>query len=111
VHGKVTTWFMTPEQLADYVKKHPIIESERPKGSTFADVKDAQYRKAKQEKLIDKLRELYLSGMSFPKIAEELSLGESTVKNWITEQRKMNPEKWPRRQGKNKTDATNIGPK
>jgi DNA-binding NarL/FixJ family response regulator len=100
VHGKVTTWYMTPEQLADYVKKHPIQSTERPKGSTFAEIKGAQYRKSQQEKLIEKLHELYTSGMSFPEIANELSLGESTVKNWVTDQRKLDPDKWPRRHGR-----------
>lgn len=30
-HGKVTTWYMTPEQLAEYIKKHPIRPIEPPK--------------------------------------------------------------------------------
>lgn len=43
--GQVTTWFMTPEQLAEYVKKHPIkpTKKERP-GSFDTDHRGPDYK-------------------------------------------------------------------
>ncbi len=52
--GKVKTWYMTEEERIAYIKKHPIVPIEKPKGSAFADVqyvnahrKRAAKRKAK----------------------------------------------------------------
>lgn len=33
--GKVEVWYMTEEERQAYIKKHPIQELERPKGSSF----------------------------------------------------------------------------
>lgn len=33
--GKVVEWKMTEEERQAYIKKHPIIKQERPKGSSF----------------------------------------------------------------------------
>ncbi|MDE3837916.1 hypothetical protein C0966_00645 [Bacillus methanolicus] len=38
-HGKVTTWYMTPEQLAEYIKKHPIKpQPKRKNDKDFANI-------------------------------------------------------------------------
>lgn len=35
LNGEVHTWFMTEEERLAYIKKHPILATEKPKGSTF----------------------------------------------------------------------------
>ncbi|WP_366160594.1 hypothetical protein ABXS71_16915 [Bacillus infantis] len=46
--GKVETWYMTKEELAAYVEKHPIRRTEKPKGSSFANVQtDYKWRPKK----------------------------------------------------------------
>ncbi|WP_253620684.1 hypothetical protein [Bacillus amyloliquefaciens] len=30
-HGEVTTWVMSEEERLEYIKKHPIISTEKPK--------------------------------------------------------------------------------
>jgi hypothetical protein len=42
--GKVHVWYMTEEQRLDYIKKHPIIPTERPKGSTFEELKEKKWK-------------------------------------------------------------------
>ena len=48
MHSKVTTWVMTPEQLAEYVAKHPIIPTGKPKGSSYENIYTMQNNKRKK---------------------------------------------------------------
>lgn len=51
LNGEVTTWYMTPEQLAEYVAKHPIIPKGKPKGTGYSDIHDTRgYRKKQEER-------------------------------------------------------------
>jgi hypothetical protein len=36
--GKITVWQMTEEERLAYIEKHPIRTTEKPKGSTFANI-------------------------------------------------------------------------
>lgn len=113
VHGKVTVWRMTEKERLAYIAKHPIQSTEKPKGSTFAEINDAQYQKAKKNRLKqeskpreriidrvdkDKLHRLYIDGEPLKDIAGKLGVSESTLNYFLREQRKLNPEKWPHRQ-------------
>jgi hypothetical protein len=42
--GKVTTWQMTPEQLAEYIEKHPRKPMKTPKRSSTIDHIDYKWR-------------------------------------------------------------------
>lgn len=111
MHGQVTVWYMTPEQLAEYVEKHPIVKTEKPKGAEYSmdkvDFKAvSENRKDTFRKqgvrLIDdvdtnRLYKLFLSGMKLGDIAKNLGITTATLNNYIKEQRKNDPEKWPYR--------------
>lgn len=47
--SKVTVWYMTEEERLAYIKKHPIIPTEQPKGSSYLNVQDIQYHKHRQK--------------------------------------------------------------
>lgn len=51
LNGEVHTWFMTEEERLAYIKKHPIVQTEKPKGSTYANVYDIPAYRRRQEKL------------------------------------------------------------
>lgn len=51
LNGEVTTWFMTEEQRLAYIEKHPIIQTGKPKGSSFAEIYDVAAYKKKQAAL------------------------------------------------------------
>jgi DNA-directed RNA polymerase specialized sigma subunit len=110
--GKVTTWFMTPEELADYVKKNPITSTKQPSETKFST--DAIDHKAmaerrnealKGKRIMDKvdkevLHKLFISGRRLVDIAKSLKVSEANLSNYITKQRKIEPEKWPLRKQK-----------
>lgn len=52
--GEVETWFMTPEQLAAYVDKHPIISARDAVGQNYKDFRQQtrQRHEAAREKSI-----------------------------------------------------------
>ncbi|KEF40156.1 hypothetical protein M670_00172 [Schinkia azotoformans MEV2011] len=112
MNGKVHTWYMTPEQLADYIKKNPIIPSGKPRIEAFSDVHTFDERKKKTiENQIkkrransfmnnvdhEKLHKLFLKGHTIPNIAKLLDMPVSRVHGFIKKQREINPEKWPKR--------------
>jgi hypothetical protein len=37
MNGEVTVWYMTEEERLAYIAKHPIIPTEKPKGSSYVD--------------------------------------------------------------------------
>lgn len=46
--NEVTTWYMSPEELAEYVKKHPIKSAKKNRGQTAKPVKkDYKWRSQK----------------------------------------------------------------
>lgn len=96
---------MTPEQLAEYVKKHPIV----PTGKTSFSTEAIDYEVTNQRKIeamkgkkimdnvdTDKIHKLYVEGISIPAIAQELNVNRSTLNNYIYAQRKIDPAKWTR---------------
>jgi DNA-directed RNA polymerase specialized sigma subunit len=105
--GKVTTWFMTPEELAEYVEKHPIVSTKQPSETKFStDAIDhkavAERRKVALEgnRIMDKvdkdvLHKLFMSGRRLADIAKSLKISEGNLSNYIQKQRKIEPEKWP----------------
>ncbi|WP_066316847.1 hypothetical protein [Bacillus sp. FJAT-29814] len=110
--GRVHTWKMTDEQRSDYVKKHPIVPTDKPSGTSLVNVSEMQYSKAKENSLetrrkqsnriidgvdTDYLHKLFLAGESLSYIAKALKINESTLNNYIKERRQVEPEKWPRR--------------
>jgi hypothetical protein len=103
--GKVHVWYMTPEQLAEYVKKHPIVPTGKTSFSTEAidyEVINERKKEALKGKTIidkldkNKLQKLYMEGSTIPDIAQEFDINKSTLKNYIYAQRKVDPEKWTR---------------
>lgn len=108
--GKVTVWKMTEEERLAYIEKHPIISTEKPKGTTFESITEMQKKKAeenvkKQKRLTiaetidnEKLHKLFMNGEPLNSIAKKLFISSSTLNNYIKEQRKIEPEKWPSRQ-------------
>ncbi|UGB31693.1 hypothetical protein [Metabacillus sp. B2-18] len=49
--SKVHTWKMTEEERLAYIEKHPIIPTEKPKGSSYSGVYDIPaYRKKQEER-------------------------------------------------------------
>jgi DNA-directed RNA polymerase specialized sigma subunit len=107
--GKVTKWQMTEEERLAYIEKHPISSSDMPKGVTYStdniDYKVvAERRKVALEgnRIMDKvdkevLHKLFISGRRLGDIAKSLKVSEANLSNYITKQRKINPEKWPKR--------------
>ncbi|WP_284037428.1 hypothetical protein [Neobacillus sp. 114] len=108
--GKVTVWYMTEEERLAYIKKHPIVPTEKPSGATFENTSQAQYEKAKEngrknrkyKKIMDSvdvklLHELFIQGNPLNYIAKALQITEATLSNYIKEQREIDPEKWPYR--------------
>jgi uncharacterized short protein YbdD (DUF466 family) len=106
--GKVTTWFMTPEELAEYVAKHPIksSESKEAKFSTeaidYKVIKERKKEAMKGKRIIDQvdkdaIHKLFMAGTRLEDIAKSLKVSMGNLNNYILQQRKINPEKWPYR--------------
>ena len=103
--GKVTVWYMTEEERQAYIKKHPIVPTEKPKGTSLTDVTEMQVSKAKKRKKngkritdgIDtvKLNKMFRSGVRLRDIAKVFNISVYTVHNFIKEQRENDPDKWP----------------
>jgi hypothetical protein len=112
--GKVTVWHMTEEERLAYIKKHPIIPTEKPKGAGFAEISDAQAKKAKEsrwegKRLMegvdqDQLHKLFMAGESLENLAKAFNISESTLNNFLKKQRKINPDKWPYRERGRKSE-------
>jgi hypothetical protein len=114
--GKVTVWYMSEKERLAYIKKHPIIPTEKPKGATFETVKEQQYEKALENSAKsrsergsilytldnDMVHQLFMSGKMIHDIAFELKISVSTLNKFIGQQRKIEPEKWPIRSQKKK---------
>jgi YesN/AraC family two-component response regulator len=107
--GKVTTWYMTPEELAEYIAKHPIKSSEQPNEAKFSTeaidhklVAERRKEAMKGNRIIDQvdkdaLHKLFISGTRLEDIAKSFKISMANLNNFITKQRKIEPEKWPRR--------------
>jgi hypothetical protein len=107
--GKVTTWFMTPEELAEYVAKHPIKSTEQSNVAKFSTeaidykvINERRKEAMKGKRIIDQidkdlLHKLFISGRRFEDIAKSLKISMGILNNYIKEQRKLDPEKWPYR--------------
>jgi hypothetical protein len=109
LHGEVTVWYMTEEERLAYIKKHPIIPTEKPKGVELANITDAQYQRAResrfkqhQSSVMDKvnkveLHKLYMDGEKLKDIAKMVGVTVHSLDKYIRDQREINPDKWPYR--------------
>jgi 23S rRNA pseudoU1915 N3-methylase RlmH len=109
--GKVTVWKMTEEERLAYIKKHPIVPTGKVTGATFNEVPEKQREKAIENSMkirnegkriidhVDKdlLHKLFIKGEKLDYIAKKLKISSAILNNYIKEQRKINPEKWPYR--------------
>jgi hypothetical protein len=110
--GKVTIWKMTEKERLAYIAKHPISSSDKPKGVNFStdniDYKVvAERRKVALEgnRIMDKvdkevLHKLFMSGRRLEDIAKSLKVSSANLNDYIKDQRKIEPEKWPYRKPK-----------
>jgi YesN/AraC family two-component response regulator len=107
--GKVTVRHMSEEERLAYIEKHPIVPTKQPSETKFStDAIDfkavAERRKEaiKGKRIIDQvdkdaIHKLFISGRRLEDIAQSFKISMSNLNNYIKEQRKINPEKWPRR--------------
>jgi hypothetical protein len=49
--GKVTVWYMTEEERLDYIKKHPIVQTERERIISFSEIPANKYKKHQENSL------------------------------------------------------------
>jgi hypothetical protein len=49
--GKVTVWYMTEEERLAYIKKHPIVPTERETVIRFSEIPAAKYKKHQENSL------------------------------------------------------------
>lgn len=49
MHGKVHVWHMTEQERLAYIKKHPIVPTERPKVPAFSDIGSYGERRKKSK--------------------------------------------------------------
>jgi DNA invertase Pin-like site-specific DNA recombinase len=101
--GKVTVWQMSEEERLAYIKKHPIIPVEKPKGTGLTNISEMQVSKAKQRKkenrILDTMdlelfHDMYVEGNRLEDIANTFNISIYTVHSYLTELRKKDPEKW-----------------
>lgn len=107
MHGKVTVWRMTEEERLAYIKKHPIVATDKPTGSTFTEINQMQNkreerRKQAGERAVDrvdkeKAHKLFMADSTLKNMAKELCVSQTTLNAFIKEQRQLDPEKWPHR--------------
>jgi NADH:ubiquinone oxidoreductase subunit E len=110
--GKVTVWQMTEEQRQAYIQKYPIVPTEKPKEAKFStetidhvktnERKKESLQKRKITRIIDsvdkeELHRLFMAGEKLEYIAKNLNISYANLNNYIKEQRKSNPDKWPYR--------------
>lgn len=107
--GKVTVWHMSEEERLAYIAKHPISSSDMPKGVSYStdniDYKVvAERRKVALEgnRIMDKvdkvaIHKLFMSGTRLVDIAKSFNISEANLNTYISQQRKIEPEKWPKR--------------
>lgn len=110
--SEVKVWYMTEQERLDYIAKHPIIPTGKPRIEAFSDVHTFDERKKKTiENQIkkrransfmnnvdgDKLHKLFMKGHTIPTIAKILDMPVTRVNGFIKKQREINPDKWPKR--------------
>ena len=106
--GKVTVWYMTEEERLAYIKKHPIVPTEKDDVKFSTDRIDYKVTNERKKAVfkgktvmdgvdLDLLHKLYIAGETLPKMAKALNINTSTMNNYIYRQRNIEPEKWPRR--------------
>lgn len=106
MHGKVEVWYMSEEQRLAYIAKHPIRSEEKPKGSSFSNIHEyGERKKTSKETIMDKvdkveLHKRFLAGERLEDISKSLQITTSTLNNFIKEQRKIEPYRWPHRSKK-----------
>lgn len=118
--GKVTVWYMTEEERLAYIKKYPIVPIEPPKGSKFVKLSEKELSKKKAAKqkpkkapkekkkrptLTDKLdkadiQKRYAAGEKLKDIAALHNISITLLDRLIRKERKLEPNKWPKRMNK-----------
>lgn len=101
--GSVTVWYMTEEERLAYIAKHPIVPTEKPKGVAFSDIHSYGERAKKENKSpriidgvdVNKLHKLFVKGEKMKDIANALNIKEHILSKYISQQRKVEPDKWP----------------
>lgn len=113
--GEVTTWYMTEEERLAYIQKYPIKPTKNCKGTSFENVYTMQMDKTKernkQPTMMDKvdkeeLHRMFMAGDKLKDIAKAFDITIPTLDKYLTKQREINPDKWPRRA---KTKGENNG--
>lgn len=51
--GEVKVWYMTEEERLAYIRKHPIVPTEKPRGSSYSGVYDIPSHRERQKKMKD----------------------------------------------------------
>jgi DNA-directed RNA polymerase specialized sigma subunit len=107
--GKVTVWKMTEKERLAYISKHPITSKKQPSETKFSTdaidhkaIAERRNEALKGKRIMDKvdkevLHKLFMSGRRLEDIAKSLKVSEANLSNYIQKQRKIEPEKWPRR--------------
>lgn len=100
----VKVWYMTEEQRLSYIAEHPIKPSEEHIGVRLSkfngqQVKEKHKSRAKAIDGVDtrKLHKLFMKGEKLRDIASVLNIKEHTLSKYISQQRKVEPDKWPLR--------------
>lgn len=125
-HGEVTTYQLSPEELAEVRKKYgdpierinkyntngvfafrvPTEDKKTENQTTKVAKKEKPKSQNDQEKmnipgstndLIEKLHNVFTKGITVPKIAAHLGIKEHKVHYLIRQERTKNPEKWAKR--------------
>lgn len=112
MHGKLKTWQMTEDERLAYIEKHPIVPTEIPTGTAFSKDfgeerrKNLEKNKGKEVKkgptVMDKvdkeeLHTRFMAGESLAMMATHFDVTLASLGRYISDQRKIEPEKWPRR--------------
>lgn len=104
INSAVHCWQMTEEERLAYIEKHPIVPIENKSGAGFSSQTYMQeHRKLKTPSVfdgmdLDYINQLYIDGMLFKDMAEELGVSRDMLDRFIRQQRKVEPDKWIMRQ-------------
>lgn len=115
MHGEVVTWFMTEEERLAYIAKHPIVPTEMPKGVAYSKYLGDERRKnlernkdkevIKAPTVMDKvdkeeLHQMFVEGATLAEMADYFDVTLPSLSRYILAQRKIEPDKWPSRNGR-----------
>lgn len=107
-HGEVRTYYLSEEERLAYIAKHPIVPTGRPVGTMVAKATDEQQQRSTESFLrsrkrviddvdTDELHKRFMAGEGLEDIATALNISLSNLNNYIKNQRKIEPDRWPKR--------------